>query len=371
MMLWWLALPACTGRKTGLCPCAEQTQKARCEVKTVVNEDDIYMESLRLSVAVGEYDRTSPLLSGAVPLDGINPVFMALEPEEIFFRAFLHADFDICELSLSSYVLQTSKGECPYIGIPAFPSRAFRHTSIYVRKDRIAQPEDLIGKRIGIPEYQLTANVWARALLEDDYGVKPSDVIWVQGGVEEPSRTEKLGLHLPQDVRIEPAPPGRSLSTLLEVGEIDAIIAPRAPSCFDRNVDNVGWLFPDPMATAGDYFKRTGVFPIMHIVGIRRDVVERHPFVPMAVFKAFNRARSIAVKRLYDAAALRVSLPFLESNVRAARDIMGENFWPYGVQENRVVLETFLKHHQRQGLTSRLLTVEEMFHPSTFEAAKI
>ena len=161
------------------------------------------MSKLALSIAIGDYDRVRPLVDGSVQIDGVDPVFMLLEPEEIFFRAFRHADFDICELSMSSFTVKTANGDCPYVGVPVFPSRAFRHNSIYIRTDRgIARPEDLKGRRVGVPEYQVTANVWTRAVLEDEYGVKPSDITWVRGGYEQAGRIEKIALNLPPDVHV-------------------------------------------------------------------------------------------------------------------------------------------------------------------------
>jgi 4,5-dihydroxyphthalate decarboxylase len=221
------------------------------------------MARLELSVAVGDYDRTRALFDGTVTIDGVDPVFMALGPEEIFFRAFRASEFDICELSLSSYTLKTAQGDSPYIAVPAFVSRAFRHTAIYVRTDRIKKPVDLKGKKVGVPEYQLTANVWARALLTDDYGVKPADIHWIRGGIEEPGRPEKLAVNLPAGVRLDNAPEGETISGLLETGEIDGFIAPRPPRLIERGHPHIGWLFPDPTAVAKDYFKRTGYFPIM------------------------------------------------------------------------------------------------------------
>src|SRR5512146_3114721 len=191
------------------------------------------MAKLNLSIAVRDYDRTRPLSDGLVQIDGVDPVFMALDPEEIFFRAFRHAEFDICELSLSSFTVKTAQGSCPYVGVPAFVSRAFRHTSIYVRTDRIKQPSDLKGKKVGVPEYQLTANVWARAILQDDHGVKPSDVLWVRAGIEHAQRPEKIPIQLPPDVHLEEGPPGKTISQLLEAGAIDAFIAPRPPKLAD------------------------------------------------------------------------------------------------------------------------------------------
>jgi 4,5-dihydroxyphthalate decarboxylase len=329
------------------------------------------MHKLNLSVAVRDYDRTRPLSDGLVQIDGVNPVFMALDPEEIFFRAFRHAEFDICELSLSSFTVKTARGESAYIGVPAFVSRAFRHTSIYVRTDRIKKPVDLKGKTIGVPEYQLTANVWARALLEDDHGVKPSDIRWVRGGLEEAGRPEKIAITLPTDVKLENAPEGRTLSAMLESGEIDGFIGPRVPSCFSRGAPNVGWLFADPVAAATDYYKRTQIFPIMHIIGIRREIVAQHPWLPAAVLKAFERSKAIALEKLFDTSSTKVTLPFVEERLMEARALMGQDFWSYGVPANRKTLETFLRHHHAQGLSPRLVKVDELFHPTTFESFKL
>ena len=329
------------------------------------------MSKLNLSIAVRDYDRTRPLTDGTVQIDGVDPVFMALDPEEIFFRAFRHAEFDICELSMSSFTVKTAQGNNPYVVVPAFVSRAFRHTSIYVRTDRIKQPADLKGRKIGVPEYQLTANVWARALLEDDYGVKPSDIHWIRGGLEDAGRKEKITISVPPDVRLDEVPEGRTLDSLLETGEIDAFMGPRVPPCFERGHPDVGWLFADTVAAATDYFKRTGIFPIMHIIGVRRSIVEKHPWLPAAVLKAFERAKTIAIERLADTSSTKVTLPFVEEQVRAARGLMGRDFWSYGVAGNRKQLDYFLAQHHGQGLSSRLVTVEELFHPTTFETYKL
>jgi len=328
------------------------------------------MSKLNLSVAIGDYDRNRPLMTGAVQMDGVDPIFMTLSPEEIFFRALRTYDFDICELSLSSFTVKTAAGNSPYVGIPCFLSRMFRHTSIYVRTDRIKKPEDLKGKRVGLPEYQLTANVWARAILEDDYGVKPSDIQWVRGAIEDVGRIEKISIKLPPDVHLEEAPEGRTISDLLDKGEIDGFIAPRPPHLVKPN-PNVGWLFRDPVAEAKDYYKRNGIFPIMHLVGVRRSLVEQHPWLPAAVMKAFEQSKALAVAALSDTAATKVTMPFVEESLKSARELMGEDFWSYGLEPNRKALENFLKHHHAQGLSSRLVTPEELFHPSTHETFKV
>jgi 4,5-dihydroxyphthalate decarboxylase len=326
------------------------------------------MSLLNLSVAIGDYDRNRPLIDGAVKIDGVDPVFMKLVPEEIFFRAFRSQDFDICELSLSSFTLRTALGNCPYVGVPAFVSRCFRHTSIFVRTDRIKKPEDLKGKKVGVPEYQLTANVWARAILEDDFGVKPSDIHWIRGGIEHAARPEKISFKLPPNVRLDDAPEGTTISELLLKGEIDGFIAPRAPAFPSPHI---GWLFADPMEAGKDYFRRTGIFPIMHLIGVRRTLVEKHPWLPAAVFKAFDQSKRVALEQLIDVSATKVTMPFVEEQLKAARELMGEDFWPYGVELNRKALDTFLRHHHRQGISPRLVTIEEMFHPATLESFKI
>ena len=327
------------------------------------------MTNLRLSVAIGDYDRNRPLMDGKVQIDGVDPVFMALSPEEIFFRAFRHAAFDVCELSFSSYAVTVDKGNPQYVAIPAFLSRAFRHTSILIRTDRgIESPADLKGRRIGLAEYQLTANVWARALLEDDHGVKPSDILWVRGGMEQPGRPEKIKLELPPEIRLESAPEGQSLNGMLMAGDLDGFIGPRTLSCFDQGHPQVGRLFKDPQAAAAEYYQRTGIFPIMHVLGLRRSIAEAHPWLPGALLKAFTQSKQAALEALSDTAATKVTLPFVEERLAETRALMGEDYWSYGVGANRAVLENFLHHHHHQGLSSRLLTVEELFHPATLES---
>jgi len=329
------------------------------------------MTQLQISVAMGDYDRTRALSDGKVKIDGCDPVFMRLSPEEMFFRAMRSQDFDVTELSFSSYLVKHSTGASPYIAIPVFLSRAFRHTSIYVRKDRIKQPSDLRGRRIGIPEYQLTALVWARSLLMDDYGIRPEDVIWVRGGIDTPGRQEKIKLELPANVKIENAPEDKTISDMLNEGQIDGFIAPRPPSGAALHNPDVGWLFDDPTAIAKDYFHRTGIFPIMHVLGIRQELAQRHRWLPAALFKAFSESKDMALDLLADTSATKVTLPFIEEQLKSAKAMMGHDFWSYGVQANRKTLEALLQHHHSQGLSSRRMAIEELFHPSTYETYSI
>lgn len=328
------------------------------------------MSKLVLSLAMGDYDRTRPIEDGTTPIAGVDPVVMHPLPEEMFLRAFHHRAYDITELSFSSYLLTLARGDCPYVGLPVFLSRAFRHGSIYVRTDRIKSPEDLRGARIGVPEYQLTAIVWARELLREDFGIQASDATWVRGGIEQPGRKEKIRLKLPPSIRVETAPDDDTLSAMLDRGNLDAFIAPRPPSCAGRN-PRVASLYRDPLFAAQEYYRRTSVFPIMRIVAVRRTLVDDHPWLPVAVYDAFERARRLAVSRLMDSTAAMVTLPFVDEQLVAARRLMGDDFWRYGVDDNRPDIETFLRAHFRQGLSPRLLAAEEVFHSSTYETVRI
>jgi 4,5-dihydroxyphthalate decarboxylase len=251
-----------------------------------------------------------------------------------------------------------------------FLSRAFRHTAIYVRTDRILRPEDLRGARVGLPEYQLTANVWARALLADEHGIDAREIEWVRGGIDTPGRPEKIALKLPPGVRITDAPAGETLSALLARGEIAAFIGPRPPAGFGTH-PQIDWLYRDPSAAASDYHRRTGIFPIMHLLGVRKTLAATHPWLPAALYKAFDQAKSLALARLADPSAPKVSLPFLEEQVRGARALMGNDYWAYGVDANRKTLEAFVRHHHAQGLSARALGVDELFHPGTLQRAVI
>ncbi|GLQ37155.1 4,5-dihydroxyphthalate decarboxylase [Rhizobium albus] len=326
------------------------------------------MTDLKLSLAMGDYDRTRPIADGRVKIDGVDPTCMLLSPEEMFFRAFRHQAFDVSELSLSSYSISVARGDPHYVAIPVFLSRAFRHTSVYIRTDKgIVKPADLKGKKIGIAEYQLSANVWVRGILEDAYGVKPSEIDWVRGGMNTPGRPEKIKVDLPSDIRIEAAPEGATLNQMLIDGTIDGFVGPRAPLCFDEGFDKIDRLFPDTSA-AEEWYRETRVFPIMHVLGMRRSLADAYPFLPGALLKAFSEAKAMAQTALSDTSATKVTMPFVEDNLRRAGVLMGSDIWTYGLNGNRETLATFLDYHYRQGLSPRKVEVEELFHPATLEA---
>jgi len=327
---------------------------------------------LDLSLAVCDYDRCRAVLDGRARVDGCNILPTALEPEEAFHRAFRDQEFDVTELSMSSFTMLTSRGEAPYVGIPAFVSRLFRHSGIYIRTDRgIDHPSKLKGKVIGLPEYQITATVWIRGILEDEYGVDVRSVAWRQGGLEDAGRTERSNLDLPADIDLRSIPSDRTLSDMLAAGEIDALISARAPSCFLKGAPNVDRMFPDYRSAEKDYYRRTGIFPIMHLIGIRRSIHERHPWVAVNLYKAFLEAKAHTMYELSQIGHLFTSLPWAVQERDETVALMGEDFWSYGVKENRKVLETFLGYHHNQGLSKRLVSVEEMFAPSTMELTKI
>jgi 4,5-dihydroxyphthalate decarboxylase len=326
------------------------------------------MPKLNITVACAAYDRTWPLISGRVLIEGCDANFFAIDPSEAFVRAYRSQDFDVTELSASSHILTTARGDAPYVAIPAFLSRVFRHSSFYIRTDRgIATAKDLRGKTIGVTEYQMTAGLWARGLLSDDYGVRAQDVHWRRGGMDKPGLAERTPIKLPEDIDLQEIPEGQTLSGMLEAGEIDALITVRAPSCFLRRAPNIARLWPDFRAAEESYFQRTGLFPIMHLVGIRRSLVEAHPWLALSVLKAFTKAKAIALDEIDDGGISRASLPWLSSDVAAAKAIMGPDIWPYGFQANRKAIDVMLRWSFEQGLSSRLVAAEELFAPGSLQ----
>ena len=330
------------------------------------------MPSLELSLACCDYDRTRAIFDGRAPIEGCKVLAAAVEPEEAFHRAFSHEEFDVTEMSISSHTLMTARERNAYIGIPAFVSRLFRHSGIYIRTDRgIDRPQALAGKTIGLPEYQITANVWIRGILQDDYGVKPETIRWRRGGLEEPGRLERSPLKLPQSIELKQVADGKTLSGMLEDGELDAVISARAPSCFLRGAPNVTRLFPDYRSTEEDYYRRTKIFPTMHVIGIRKTLAEKHPWLAVSVLKAFMRAKELTMYELGQIGHLFTTLPWGVSEFEKARELMGPDFWSYGFEPNRHVLETFTRYHHEQGLSQRKVAPEELFTHSTLDLTKI
>lgn len=331
------------------------------------------MSRLALTFACWDYDRIKALLTGAVRPEGIDLNILPLTVEETFFRQLRHREFDVCELSLSSYVLTLNEPDPPFIAIPVFPSRYFRHQSIYVNTESgIRRPEDLIGKRVGTPEYQMTAGVWQRGMLSDDHGVKVTDVEYRTGALNPGvgRREEKIPLDLPPEISVTPIADGENLSDLLAAGELDAIYTAPPPASFGT-VPHVRRLFEDFVEVEKDYFRRTGIFPIMHVVALKRELVAAHPWVARSLMKAFDAALEVAVDDLRQGAALKVMLPWLHQHVQETVDALGDQWWPYGIEPNRTVLETFLRYSHEQGLASTLRAPEELFAAGTAESFRV
>jgi 4,5-dihydroxyphthalate decarboxylase len=330
------------------------------------------LATLQLSLGCCDYDRTRAIFDGRAPIEGCEVIPVAIERVEAFHRAFSSREFDVSEISISSHMLMTSRGENAYVGIPAFVSRLFRHSGIYIRTDRgIDRPQALAGRTIGLPEYQITANVWIRGILQDDYGLKPESIHWRRGGLEDAGRVERAPLELPPGIELEQVAGGKTLSGMLQAGELDAVISARAPSCFERGAPHVARLFPDYRRTEEDYFRRTKIFPTMHIIGIRKSLAERHPWLPVSVLKAFIRAKELTIYELGQIGHLFVSLPWGVAEFEQARALMGDDYWSYGFEPNRHVLETFARYHHEQGLSARKVAPEELFAASTLDLTKI
>jgi 4,5-dihydroxyphthalate decarboxylase len=329
------------------------------------------VSKLRLSLGCWNYDRTRALMEGRVQPDGIDLNYLNMPVEETFFRMLRNREFDVAEMSLSSYTVSLFK-DSPFIAIPIFPSRFFRHSCIYINADSgIREAKDLIGKRVGNPEYQMTAPAWIRGILSDEYGVPVNSVTYYTGGEEEPGRPEKLKLDLPADIRVERIGPQQTLSAMLAGGEIDALYTARMPSSFHTGGGKVKRLFEDFVPVEQEYYSRTGIFPIMHTVVIRREIYEQNRWVAQSLYKAFVQSQQETYQDLYETAALKAMLPWLTAHIEEARSKMGEDFWPYGFEKNRQTLDTFLRYSYEQGLSKKKLEPEQLFAPETLESFKI
>ena len=330
------------------------------------------MSTLALTLACWSYDRTRALFDGRVRPDGIDLTCLDLPVEETFFRMLRHQEFDVAEMSLSSYVVSLFADDPPFVAIPVFPSRFFRHSCIYVNAAAgIARPEDLVGRTVGTPEYQMTAAVWIRGMLADSHGVPVGSVTDATGGLEEPGRQEKLPIDLPPGIRVRRIGPDQTLSAMLATGEVDALYTARAPSSFRAGDGRVRRLFEDYPTVERAYFRRTRIFPIMHTIVIRRHVYHSHRWVAQSLYKAFAAAQREAYADLAQTAALKTMLPWATAHVEEARREMGDDFWPYGLTRNVDALATFLRYSHEQGLSRRRLAPEELFAPETLESFKI
>ncbi len=318
------------------------------------------MTNLRLTLACGPYDRTQALRDGTIRPEGIELNYVTLQPAEIFWRMLQFKEFDVSEMSLSNFTTLVSSGAAPFVAIPVFPSRVFRHGYFFINTTKgIEKPSDLKGKRGGVPEYSMTAAVYMRGLLEHDYGVKPSDIGWVQG------RADRLGHRLPPEVRLTQAPAGAELGDMLERGEIDVLMTANNPLSFRRGAAKVRRLFPNYRELEQDYYRRTKIYPIMHTVVIRRDIYERDPWVALSLYKAFCRAKDYAFHLLLETGSPKASFAWLQPMIEEEQAIIGRDWYPYGIEQNRPTIEALLQYAHEQGLTERRIRIEELFAPST------
>ena len=325
-------------------------------------------DSAPLSVATWRYDRTQAIYDGRIRMKTRSIELVDLPLEEIFARAFATGEFDVTELSLSNYLRLTIAGKCPYIGIPIFPSRSFRHGSFYIRKaSKIARPEDLRGCRIGVREFSMTAALAARGALRDQYGVSSDEIHWIMGDVDE---KERDAIELPQlfkEIDLTVAPDGRLLSEMLLAGQLDAILAYKPIDLFKRGDDRVARLFEDPAAAEETYFRKTGIFPIMHLMAVRKDIAAADTDLVRDVFEAFAKAQSYAMEDLHLEQALKVTLPWLSREVRRTIEVMGQDFWPTGFKANRAVLDRMIEWSFQDGMIPHKIEPESLFVPGLLD----
>jgi 4,5-dihydroxyphthalate decarboxylase len=322
------------------------------------------MANLKLTLACWDYDRTRPLMDGRVKPEGIDLDIKVLRPRETFQRMLDRREFDISELSLASYTALKGRGACPFVGVPVALSKIFRHSCIYVRSDAgIKTPQDLKGKRVGTSQYSSTGLVFMRGMLRHDYGVMPEDMHWHMGGLNSFVEPPLIPLNLPKSVRLDFLKTGQTLEAMFAAGELDALLSLYIPKLFLSGSPRIARLFPNYKEAEQDYYRRTGIFPIMHIVVVREDVHRAHPWVASSIYRAFCQARDLAVEGLYDTDALRVALPWLIDHVEQTRRVFGQDFWPYGLEPNRPTFEAIGRYVHEQGLSPRIVSADELFAP--------
>ena len=321
------------------------------------------MTRLNVTVATAYYDHLADLINGGVPVEGVDLNCLTLKVEEIFFRFLVHREFDVSEVSLAKYASMVSQGDRSLIAIPVFPSRVPRHASIYVRSDGpVRCPADLNGCRVGLPEWAQTAAVYSRGLLAHQYGVDLSSISWVQAGVDQAGRIEKVKLNLPNGLKLE-SMPDKTLSGMLVAGELDCVLSASPPGCFREGHKKVRRLFDNVLAEEMSYVQSTGIFPIMHTVAIRTEFAERHPWLAANLFSAFDEARRRSAERALFGGISAYPIPWFYEYARQALDLFGGDLWAYGIEPNRTTLEAFLQYAYEQGVCHRLLKPEDLFAP--------
>ena len=327
------------------------------------------MTKTPLTVALTYCDHVADIFLGAVGVEGATLNLMRLPLHDIFQRTVGFVDFDVAEMSTAKYVAMRSQGDDRVTALPVFLSRVCRHSAIYVRRDRIRDASDFAGKRIGVPEWAQTAAVYGRGVLTDELGVPLTSVEWVQAGLGEPGRAEKVALRLPEGLRLTRVA-DRSLTQMLEAGDLDAVVAADPPDCFGRN-PQVARFFDDPTTVEMDYVKRTKIFPIMHTLVMRTALLEAHPWLAGNIFNAFNEARRRSLARVLHQGVTAAPIPWLHEAMARAQAALGDDFWPYGVDANRPTLDAFLRWAHEQGVCARRLTPDEIFPPQTLKAVKV
>jgi 4,5-dihydroxyphthalate decarboxylase len=330
------------------------------------------MGKIRLTLACWDYDRTRALQEGRVVVEGVELTYLPLRVEETFWRMLRYQEFDACELSMGSYLIDADKGSHRFIPIPVFPSRAFRHSSIFINTNSgIQEPKDLLGKRVGVPEYQMTMAIWVRGILQHEYGVPPEKIMWFTGGQEEPGRMDKIRHDFPPDIDIRPIGPEQTLSSMLESGEIDALMSTYLPLPFVQRSPKVRRLIPNFREVEREYYRRTKIFPIMHTVVLREDVYQKYPWVAQSLYKAFCEAKMRCQQSMYDFSALKYTLAWSIAEMEEEREFFGDDLWPYGLEANHHVLEALVQYAYEQGLIKKKFALKELFAPNTLEDFKI
>jgi 4,5-dihydroxyphthalate decarboxylase len=320
---------------------------------------------MKLHCALARYDRTNPLFDGTVAVPGVDIAFSSPPLETIFRLAFDEGTFEVSELSFSNQLYLTATGKSRYVSLPIFPSRMFRHSALFIRTDRgIRTPRDLRGRKVGVREYSMTAAVAARGMLADEYGVGADTIQWLTGPAD--AGDEKPVIRMaPRGVDVSCLPDGRNLSDMLASGELDAMVAYKPPACVTAGAPNVGRLFPDHRPIEEDYVRRTGIFPIMHLIGVRRDVVARHPELPLVLCAAFEAAKQTGLAVLSAYQALAVGLPWAPAEMARTRAVFGGDPWVNGVERNRQAITAMARWSFEQGLADRVLRPKDIFEPST------